>query len=216
MVPRSGSNVGVPSNYEKLEQNAEHVALRKVRSLVDDLEDEQASARRNQKRALIIFFVVVGLFALWVATGQKNLRAMISRSPDTQTEFVSVRTTSVSFEMEPRFGNYVETCIKKIEQIANSNYPPNLRGTNGRIKLTVVIRANGSLEKVAVDKSSGDAVLDAAAIGLVKAAQPFAAFPDDLRRDTDALQVTKEFRFAKEGTFSAETPLWKFRAPRKQ
>ena len=46
-------------------------------------------------------------------------------------------------------------------------------------------------------KSSGQRVLDAAAIKIVQMAAPFAAFPADVKRDTDILNITRTWTFTK-------------------
>jgi len=61
----------------------------------------------------------------------------------------------------------------------------------------VSIRADGSLEAVEVNKSSGSRILDAAAVKIVEMAAPYAAFPPDVRRDTDILHITRTWTFTK-------------------
>ncbi len=58
------------------------------------------------------------------------------------------------------------------------------------------IRSDGSLESIAVDRTSGQKVLDAAAAKIVEMASPYAAFPPDIRRDTDILYITRTWTFA--------------------
>jgi protein TonB len=53
------------------------------------------------------------------------------------------------------------------------------------------------VESVYLDRSSGLKVLDAAAIKIVRMATPFAAFPADIRRDTDLLTITRTWFFGK-------------------
>jgi TonB family protein len=97
---------------------------------------------------------------------------------------------------EPRFRIYVERFMKKIEQSANANYPPEIRGIHGSLRLTIGVRPDGTLEKIDVEKSSGQPALDAAAIRLIKAASPFEEFPEDVRKDADLLYITRTFTFA--------------------
>ena len=59
------------------------------------------------------------------------------------------------------------------------------------------IRADGSVENVEVNRSSGQRVLDAAAVKIVEMAAPFAPFPPDIRRDTDILHITRTWTFTK-------------------
>jgi protein TonB len=59
----------------------------------------------------------------------------------------------------------------------------------------VTIRADGTVDSIELDRSSGLKVLDAAAFRIVKMATPFAAFPADIRRDTDLLVITRTWFF---------------------
>jgi protein TonB len=48
-----------------------------------------------------------------------------------------------------------------------------------------------------VDRSSGSKVLDAAAVKIVELATPFAAFPEDMRKKTDILSITRTWTFTR-------------------
>jgi protein TonB len=97
---------------------------------------------------------------------------------------------------EYRFAQYEEDWRVKIERVGTLNYPPEARGKHyGHLRLTVTIRADGSVESVELDRSSGLKVLDAAAFKIVQMASPFAAFPADIRRDTDLLVITRTWFF---------------------
>ena len=97
---------------------------------------------------------------------------------------------------EYRFAQYVEDWRQKIERIGNLNYPDAAKGRlYGSLVLTVIIRANGDLERVEVNRSSGNTLLDDAARRIVQMAAPFAAFPDSIRRDTDVLEITRTWTF---------------------
>ena len=57
------------------------------------------------------------------------------------------------------------------------------------------IRADGSLGKVTVRRSSGHPVLDQAAVRIVRLAAPFAPLPADIRAETDVLVITRTWVF---------------------
>lgn len=86
---------------------------------------------------------------------------------------------------------------QKIEQIGNLNYPEEARRRklSGRLVLAVGIRHDGSVDSIHVRQSSGYAVLDDAAVRIVKLAAPFSPFPEELRRDQDVLVITRTWRF---------------------
>jgi periplasmic protein TonB len=97
---------------------------------------------------------------------------------------------------EYRFAQYEEDWRVKIERVGTLNYPAEARGRYyGHLRLTVTIRADGSVESVELERSSGLKVLDAAAFKIVQMASPFGAFPAEIRRDTDLLVITRTWFF---------------------
>ncbi len=100
---------------------------------------------------------------------------------------------------EYAFARYVEDWVTKVERIGNVNYPEAARrqGIYGSLKLTVSIYANGRIETIEVDRSSGSKILDAAAIRIVELAAPYAAFPDDMRKKADILSITRTWTFTR-------------------
>jgi len=98
---------------------------------------------------------------------------------------------------EYRFAQYVEDWRIKVERIGNLNYPESARGkVYGSLVLTVSIKADGSLDNVEVQRSSGHQILDRAAERIVKMAAPYASFPGNISRDTDILVITRTWTFA--------------------
>lgn len=87
---------------------------------------------------------------------------------------------------------------KKIERVGNLNYPDEARRKqlSGRLLLVVWINSDGSLVKIKLRRSSGHKVLDDAAIRIVRLAAPFAAFPQEIRKEADQLVITRTWRFA--------------------
>lgn len=85
----------------------------------------------------------------------------------------------------------------KVERIGNLNYPDEARRQNlsGGLLLSVGIKADGSLHSIQVRRSSGHAVLDDAAMRIVRLAAPFAPFPPELKDEADVLVVTRTWKF---------------------
>ena len=98
---------------------------------------------------------------------------------------------------EYRYAQYVEDWRAKVEQIGNLNYPEAARRQKvfGSLLLTVNIRADGSVESVEINKSSGQRILDAAAQKIVRLAAPYAPFPPDIRKEVDILSITRTWTF---------------------
>jgi protein TonB len=127
-----------------------------------------------------------------------RLEAQIAKDMDAyqkrpKRQFVGSRA------QEYRFARYVEDWRLKIERVGNLNYPAAARDQKlyGSLILTVGIRADGTVESIEVNRPSGHRILDAAAQKIVTMAGPFAAFPPDIRRDTDILYITRTWTFTK-------------------
>ncbi len=107
---------------------------------------------------------------------------------------------------EYRFARYVDDWRQKVERVGNLNYPDEARQKKlyGSLRLTVHIKSDGTLEKVDIDRSSGSKILDEAAIRIVQMAAPYAAFPEDIRRDTDIVGITRSWIFTRSDQLSSE------------
>lgn len=107
---------------------------------------------------------------------------------------------------EYRFAAYVESWRQKVEKIGNLNYPAEAKQQKiyGRLSMTVSIKADGSIEKLEIDKSSGYKILDEAAKRIVNLSAPFAPFPDNIRQDTDILSITRTWTFTKQDSLASE------------
>jgi protein TonB len=129
------------------------------------------------------------------ALAMMRLEAEISRQIDEyqkrpRKKFIGARAA------EYRFAQYEEDWRAKVERVGTLNYPAEARGKiYGTLRLTVTLRPDGSVESVELDRSSGLKVLDAAAFKIVRMAAPFAAFPPEIRRDTDLLVITRTWFF---------------------
>jgi protein TonB len=100
---------------------------------------------------------------------------------------------------EYRFAQYVDNWRLKIERVGNLNYPQEAKARKiyGSLQLTVAIKADGEVESVEVNRSSGHKVLDQAAIRIVRLASPFDRFPGNIRADTDILHITRTWTFTR-------------------
>jgi protein TonB len=134
-----------------------------------------------------------------------RLEAQISKNFDAyqklpRRKFIGART------QEYRFAQYIEDWRVKVERVGNMNYPQAARQKNiyGKLQLSVSIRANGSVEKMEVSRSSRQPILDAAALRIVKLAGPFSPLPPDIRKDTDILTITRTWTFTSADTLQSE------------
>ncbi|MEO1080755.1 MAG: energy transducer TonB [Pseudomonadota bacterium] len=92
---------------------------------------------------------------------------------------------------------YLAEWRKRVEAVGNQYYPEaSLRyGIFGSLRLLVTVRSSGDLEDIRVLKPSGQAVLDEAAIRILRMAAPFPPFPDELRETTDKLEIVRTWQF---------------------
>jgi protein TonB len=134
-----------------------------------------------------------------------RLEASISRDWESYQQrprrrFIGART------QEFRFARYLENWRAKVERVGETNYPQAARDQRiyGSLVVTVSIKADGSLERVDINRSSGQRILDAAALHIVRLAAPFAAFPPDIAKDTDILSITRTWVFTRSDQFVSE------------
>ncbi len=106
------------------------------------------------------------------------------------------RLTSVSAR-QAADAAYLADWLARLEAVGNKYYPEaSIRyGIYGDVRLLVVIRKDGSLEDIRVLASSGYAVLDEAAIKVVRMTAPYAPFPAELAATTDKLEIVRTWQF---------------------
>ena len=114
-------------------------------------------------------------------------------------KFISANTK------EFRFAAYMEAWRAKVERVGNINYPDEARqrDLSGSLLLDVAINPDGSVREITVRRSSGQKVLDDAAVRIVELASPFARFPDDFLKEIDILHVTRTWKFLNNAKFSS-------------
>lgn len=113
-------------------------------------------------------------------------------------KFLNART------QEYKYAAYMDAWRAKIERIGNLNYPEEAkqRHLTGNLLLDVALNANGTVNNISVQRSSGQKILDDAAIRIVELAAPFAPFPPEIREDVDILHITRTWKFNESGLSS--------------
>jgi len=91
---------------------------------------------------------------------------------------------------------YLRYWIDRIEMVGNNNYPEEARQKSlyGDLRLAVTLLPNGTVDSVELLLSSGQRVLDQAAIRTVRLASPFAPFPPEIKQ-WDKLEIIRTWRF---------------------
>ena len=152
------------------------------------------------------------------AKGDAEARDLVEKSLEIERLEAQIRREYQAYQERPkrkfvgaraheyRFAQYVDTWRQRIERVGNLNYPEEAktRKLYGSLQLTVAIKANGEVETVEVNRSSGHRILDQAAIRIVRLAAPFPPFPDNIRVDTDILHITRTWTFTRADQVVAE------------
>jgi protein TonB len=93
--------------------------------------------------------------------------------------------------------SYLASWVKKIERTGNLNYPQEARikKIDGQLRLSVRINSVGEILDVKITRSSGSSVLDEAAKRILRMAEPFAAFSEELKQRADQLVIIRTWDF---------------------
>ena len=114
--------------------------------------------------------------------------------------FIGPSTKMVSYAM------YYSQWKDKVERIGTVNYPEEARGRlYGDLTLRVTLNPDGSIynDEIAVTQSSGIAVLDRAAVRIVRLGAPYGRFSAEMRRDYDVYEIVTRFSFTGGDGFEA-------------
>lgn len=106
-------------------------------------------------------------------------------------KYVNART------QEYRYALYMDAWRAKVERVGNLNYPEEAkrRRLTGSLVLDVAIKSDGSVAKIEVLRSSGQKLLDDAAIRIVELCGGFGPFSQEMRGETDILHITRTWKF---------------------
>ncbi|MBI2313060.1 MAG: TonB family protein [Betaproteobacteria bacterium] len=197
---RTQLETSAAKRVEQLEQEAQRLMSQvRSRKTVNPVQDQpertpQASAERVDTSELIQRSLEIARLEAQIAKDWDDYQKRPRR------RFIGART------QEYRFAQYVEDWRIKIERIGNLNYPEAAKRERifGSLQLTVSIKSDGTVETVELNRSSGQKVLDAAALRIVKLAAPYAPFPADIRRDTDILSITRTWIFTRSDQLVSE------------
>lgn len=196
VLPKSKPLTDDRTTQQKIKQL--ELEAQELMTVLDNTQQiQQPSAQNNETEKKLITMDAADL--LQRSLDIARLSAQIDQDHDNyqkrpKRKFVGARTR------EYRFARYVEDWRIKVERIGNLNYPEAARKGKlyGNLQLTVSIRADGSLESIEINRSSGEKILDEAAINIVKLSGQggFAPFPPNISEDTDILHITRTWVFA--------------------
>jgi len=126
-----------------------------------------------------------------------NLEARLDEQSRAYSTMPRVRRLTSASAKRAIDAAYLLQWRQRVEAVGNKYYPEASEryGIYGSLRLLVIIRRDGSLEDIKVLSSSGHAVLDEAAIKIVRLAAPFAPFSAQLRATTDKLEIIRTWQF---------------------
>jgi len=129
------------------------------------------------------------------ASAEVEYRELANKNK-TKKKFITASTR------EFKYAAYQDAWRQKVERIGRINYPEEARKRNlsGDLTLTVVLRPNGTVKDLSIDRSSGNRLLDDAALRIVRLAAPYAPFPENIRAETDLLYITRTWIFQRGNT----------------
>ncbi len=164
----------------------------------------KAQQTRPEKKDLQLQPPNLGLMArAKIEEESSRLNAEISRTwqeyqKRPRNTFINART------QEYKYAAYMDAWRAKVERIGNLNYPEQAKQLHltGNLLLDVALNADGSINNIAIRRSSGQKILDDAAVHIVELSAPFAPFPPDIRADTDVLHITRTWKFNESGLSS--------------
>ena len=162
-----------------------------------------AEPEKGDQKAVIKALNTADLMAS--ALEMERLEAQIAKQQDAyqkrpKRRYLGARTKEASDAL------YLEAWRQKVERIGNMNYPQAARDQKiyGQLRLAVSINADGSIEKIVIEKSSGSKLLDESAKNIVNLAAPYARFSDEMRKTTDILDITRTWTFTQEDALSTQ------------
>lgn len=128
-----------------------------------------------------------------------EIGGLYARLADKRLEYAryprTLRLTAVSAKTAEQAA-YLNYWVARVEAIGNQHYPEEARRKRifGGIRLAVNLHSDGSVAAVDILQSSGQRVLDQAAIRSVRLASPFAHFPVEMRA-WDRVEIIRTWHF---------------------
>lgn len=182
-------------NEPKTDDKDQLVAEKKAAEIPEPKPEKETvqEPERNKKTAAELLMNSFKIAALSAQIKQK----LESRSTRPRRTFISASTKIY------KYAAYMEAWRAKVERVGNLNYPDEARRRklSGSLILDVALNPDGSVNQITIRHSSGQKILDDAAIRIVELASPFSPFPDNIKTDTDILHITRTWQFLNNAGF---------------
>ena len=124
-------------------------------------------------------------------------RDMIEKTQRPRKKFISASTK------EYEYAAYMDAWRRKVERVGNLNYPEEAKKLNlsGSLQLDVALNKDGTINQITIRRSSGEKVLDDAAIRIVELAAPYSPFPKNIENQVDILHILRTWQFINNKSF---------------
>lgn len=132
-----------------------------------------------------------------VQTEIASLQAKLAEEQQIYAKLPRIRQASSVATRAAEDAEYLYRWQQRIEVIGNQHYPEKARAQSltGDVQMLVAVNADGSLHQAKVLQSSGIAVLDEAALRIVRLASPFPPFSAEMKRNIDRLEIVRTWQF---------------------
>ncbi|MAY15366.1 MAG: energy transducer TonB [Oceanospirillaceae bacterium] len=126
-----------------------------------------------------------------------SLEAKLDSLRQTYAKQPRIQRLTAASTMKATDAYYVNSWRRKIEQMGALNYPREAESCfdNCRLRLLVAINPDGTINELRILESSGKKVLDDAALRIVRLSAPFAPFTEEMRKQTDILEIIRTWQF---------------------
>lgn len=128
-----------------------------------------------------------------------SLQAKLAQQRQQYAKRPRIKTLTSVATKASKDAEYLNAWQEKVELIGNLNYPDEARSKKlyGKLRLLVSLLPDGTVHRIDIIQSSGQRVLDDAAIRIVRMSAPFAPFTPELKKEVDQLEIIRTWKFEK-------------------
>ena len=166
---------------------------------------EQAPVIQQDKTPPAPIQPIAGFDSTQLSTAIASLEAEISQVAQSHAKRPKIQRLNAASTMRDKGAWYKDEWRKKVERVGNLNYPAEARHKKiyGSLRLMVSINRDGTLNEVLILQSSGQPILDQAALRIVRLAAPYSPFTGDLN-EFDRLEIIRTWRFDRGDQLSSQ------------
>ena len=135
--------------------------------------------------------------------GEDSRSVVFRRGAGRQTASGGGRPIITASTRDPVYAMYYRTLRSRIEHLGNINFPQrNGVRLYGELTVRIPVHRSGAIDGreggVAIERSSGNAALDSAALGIVRRAAPFGPFPRSAQTAADVWVIITRLKFTRD------------------